>query len=144
MSGTFQPCGQQPARLLSQGDSPGKNAAEDCHALLQGIFPIHGLKPRFLSLLPWQTGSLPLVPPGKPIASLHNFFYSYDLFHKFTCELPEALPILLLARGGEAPADKAQVKYLSASQEQGSIQTHPRPSSTKPLLKGNGPESQNL
>ena len=31
-----------------------------CHALLPGIFPTHVLR-----LLRWQTGSLPLVPPGK-------------------------------------------------------------------------------
>ena len=29
------------------GDSPGKNAVLGCHALLQGIFPTHGLNPRF-------------------------------------------------------------------------------------------------
>ena len=28
------------------GDSPGKNTRVDCHALLQGIFPTQGLKPR--------------------------------------------------------------------------------------------------
>ena len=27
------------------GDSPGKNTAVGCHALLQGIFPIQGLNP---------------------------------------------------------------------------------------------------
>ena len=27
------------------GDSPGKNTGVGCHALHQGIFPIHGLKP---------------------------------------------------------------------------------------------------
>ena len=33
---------------------------------LQGIFPTQGLNPYLLRLLPWQEGSLPLVPPGKP------------------------------------------------------------------------------
>ena len=33
------------------------------HALLQGIFPTLGLNPHLLSLLNWQAGSLPLVPP---------------------------------------------------------------------------------
>ena len=37
-----------------------------CHALLQGIFPIQGLKPRLFHLLHWRAGSLPLEPPGKP------------------------------------------------------------------------------
>ena len=43
-------------------DPPGKNTGEGCHALLQGIFPIQ----RLLRLQHWQTGSLPLAPPGKP------------------------------------------------------------------------------
>ena len=29
------------------GDSPGKNPAVSCHALLQGIFPTHGSNPGF-------------------------------------------------------------------------------------------------
>ena len=33
-----------PARLLRPWDSPGKNTAVGCHALLQGIFPTQGLK----------------------------------------------------------------------------------------------------
>ena len=36
-----------------------------CHALLLGIFPTQGWILNLLCLLPWQTGSLPLVPPGK-------------------------------------------------------------------------------
>ena len=31
-----------------------------------GDFPDPGIKPHLLCLLHWQTGSLPLVPPGKP------------------------------------------------------------------------------
>ena len=38
-----------------------------CHSLLQGIFLTQGLNPRLLGLLHWQAGSLPLVPPGKPM-----------------------------------------------------------------------------
>ena len=37
-----------------------------CHALLQGIFPTQGPNPHLLYLLPWQAGSLPLVPLRKP------------------------------------------------------------------------------
>ena len=33
------------------GDSPGKNSAESCHALLQGIFPTQGSNLHLLSLL---------------------------------------------------------------------------------------------
>ena len=41
-----------------------------CHALLQGVFLTQGLNPRLFCLLHWQTGSLPLVPTGKPQAGL--------------------------------------------------------------------------
>ena len=50
-----------------RGNSPGKNTGVGCHALLQGIFLIQGLNPSLWCLLPWQAGSLPLAPPGKPI-----------------------------------------------------------------------------
>ena len=36
-----------------------------CLFLLQGIFLTQGLNPHLLCRLHWQTGSLPLVPPGK-------------------------------------------------------------------------------
>ena len=45
--------------------SPGKNTGVGCHALLRGIFPTRS-NLHLLCLLPWQTGSLLLVPPGKP------------------------------------------------------------------------------
>ena len=60
-------------RLLCPWDSPGKNTRVGCHALFQGIFLIKGLNPHFLCLLHWQTGSLPLVSPGKPFHSLYDF-----------------------------------------------------------------------
>ena len=43
-----------------------KNTEVGCHFLLQGIFPTQGSNLSLLCLLPWQVGSLPLVPPGKP------------------------------------------------------------------------------
>ena len=46
--------------------SPGKNTGVGCHFFLQGIFPTQGSNPRLLSLLYWESGSLPLAPPGKP------------------------------------------------------------------------------
>jgi len=46
-------------------DSPGKNTTVGSHFLLQGIFPTQGSNPHLLCLLHWQTGSLPLAPPGK-------------------------------------------------------------------------------
>ena len=47
-------------------NSPGKNTEVSCHDLLQGILPTQGSNLSLLSLLNWQVGSLPLVPPGKP------------------------------------------------------------------------------
>ena len=59
-------------RLLCSCDSPGKNTGISCHALHQGIFPTQGTNPRLLRLLHWQTGSLPLAPPGKsPFKRFH-------------------------------------------------------------------------
>ena len=58
--------GLQPSRHLCPWDSPGKNTAVGCHALLQGIFLTQGSNPRLLGLLHWQAGSLPPAPPGKP------------------------------------------------------------------------------
>ena len=55
-----------PARLLCPWDPPGKNTGVGCHALLQGNFPTQGLSLRLLRLLPWQAGSLLLVPLGMP------------------------------------------------------------------------------
>ena len=44
-----------------------KNTGVGCLALLQGIFPTQESNPGPLSLLHWQVGSLPLVPPEKPL-----------------------------------------------------------------------------
>ena len=60
-----------PTRLLDPWDSPGKNTAEGCYALLQEIFPTQGSNPYLLCLLHCQLGSLPLAPPGKP-PTVHN------------------------------------------------------------------------
>ena len=48
-------------------DFPGKTTGMGCHLYLQLIFPTQGLNPHLLCLLHWQAGSLPLVPPGKPL-----------------------------------------------------------------------------
>ena len=53
-------------------DSPGKNTAVGCYALLQGTFPTQGLNPCLLCLLHWQVGSLPTAPPGKPTTIVIN------------------------------------------------------------------------
>ena len=38
-----------------------------CRVPLQEIFSTQGSNPSLLCLLHWQAGSLPLVPPGKPV-----------------------------------------------------------------------------
>ena len=53
-------------------DSPSKNTGVGCQALLQGIFPMQGSNLHLLHLLCWQAGSLPLVPPGKPMAGPYH------------------------------------------------------------------------
>ena len=46
MSDSVQPHGLcSPTGSSVQGDSPGKNTAVGCHALLQGIFPTQGSNP---------------------------------------------------------------------------------------------------
>ena len=45
------------------GNSLGKNTRMGCHALLQGIFPYPGIKPRSLAL---QVDSLPSQSSAKP------------------------------------------------------------------------------
>ena len=67
MTDSLRPYGLWPARLLCPWASPGKITGVDCHVLLQGIFPTEGSNLCLLCLLPWQAGSLPLAPPGKPI-----------------------------------------------------------------------------
>ena len=47
-------------------DSPGKDTGVGGHALLQEIFQTRGLNLYLLYLMCWQTGSLPLVPTGRP------------------------------------------------------------------------------
>ena len=43
MSNSCNPMDCSPTRLLCPWDSPGKNTGVDCHFLLQGSFPTHGL-----------------------------------------------------------------------------------------------------
>ena len=64
----FQPCRTlyDPVDCSHPWDYPGKNTGVGCQALLQGIFPTQGSNLHLLSLLHWQEGSLPLMPPGKP------------------------------------------------------------------------------
>ena len=54
-----------------------KKTGVGCHALFQGIFQTPGSNPCLLCLLPWQAGSLPLAPPGKPAFSTFLYFLFY-------------------------------------------------------------------
>ena len=65
----WQSHAQQPTRLLCPWDSPGKNTAVGCHALLKRIFPTQGLNPY---LLHWQADCLPLSQQGIPM-----YIYTY-------------------------------------------------------------------
>ena len=67
MSNSLQPHGLKPTRLICPWDSPGKNTGVGCCVLILGAFLTQGSNPHLLGLLHWQTGSLPLVPLGKPI-----------------------------------------------------------------------------
>ena len=65
LSGSVQPCGLQPARLLCPWKSAGKNTGVGCHALLQGIFLTQGLNPSLLHcrqiLYHWATREAPYI-----------------------------------------------------------------------------------
>ena len=62
--------GYSPPGFISPWGSPVKYTRVRCHLLLQETFPTQRSNPRLLHLLPWQVGSLPLVPPGKPSTTL--------------------------------------------------------------------------
>ena len=64
ISNSLWPHGLQLARLLCPWDFSGKNTRVGCHFLFQKIFLTQELNPCLLRLLPWQVGSLPLVPPS--------------------------------------------------------------------------------
>ena len=58
----------------------------DCYALLQGIFLSQGSNPHLLCLLPWQSGSLPLAPPGKQNIRLNDSSW-FRTYCSFNCNL---------------------------------------------------------
>ena len=68
MSGSLQPYGLYPARLLCSWDSSGKEYWNWLlYFLLQRIFPTQGLNLSLLSLLHFRDSFLPLEPLRKPI-----------------------------------------------------------------------------
>ena len=64
MSNSLRPHGLQPATLLYTWDSPGKNTGKDPFSSKRSSQPRE--QTCISHLLPWQAGSLPLAPPGKP------------------------------------------------------------------------------
>ena len=72
VSGSVQPYGLEPARVLCLWDSPDKNTGVGCHFLLQGIFPNQGSNSHLLHLLHWQEDSSTAEPPGKPTSMLRT------------------------------------------------------------------------
>ena len=78
-------------------DSPGKNTAVGCHALLQGIFPTQGLNPHVLHLAA-LAGSLPVTAPGKSPSRTYMHFISESprSFPKHGCHIPSLVELLIL------------------------------------------------
>ena len=90
--------------FLCPWDSPGKNTGVGCYALLQGIFPTQGLNLHLLCCLHLQAGSLPLVPPEKPIR-----YYRYP--SKVTC-LPSLLVYLSFLAAGNMACESTYLYYI--------------------------------
>ena len=68
-------------------DSPGKKTGVGCHFPLQGILQTQELNPCLLHLLHWQAGSLPPVPPGKPILEESSSRW-LSLIQRSNCQHP--------------------------------------------------------
>ena len=62
----------KPTGLLCPWDAPSKNPGLGCYALLQGVFLTQTLNSRFLHLLQWQAGSLPLAPSDYLVSDFKN------------------------------------------------------------------------
>ena len=82
-----------------------------CHVLLQGIFPTQGSNSHLLRLLHWQSGSLLLMPPGKPYIQHRK----YQL--KNLCILPAWLycPVFHLSRPRTLGRKASCLKQLTPS-----------------------------
>ena len=89
-------------------------------SLLQGIFPIQGSNPHLLSLLHWQAGSLPVVPPGKlhpsvlpdPF-SLGRIYTQASLMAQTVKNLPAKQETQVQSLGQEDPLEKGMATHFS-------------------------------
>ena len=70
----------QPARLLCLWNFPGKNTGVGQPFPAAGDLPNPEIKFSSLHLLHWQAGSLPRLPPGKPI---NTYTYTYVYTHTY-------------------------------------------------------------
>ena len=109
----FATHGRQPARLLCSWDSPGKNTGVGCRALRWGTFPDWGLNPSLLCLQHWQTGSLPLDPPGHG-ENLINICWMKSILPSHTSPHRKGMAILQnLEPSTLSPADGNSVPGMS-------------------------------
>ena len=72
-----------------------------------GILLTQRLKPHLLCLLHWQVGSLPLVPPRKPVYTYNGIFFSH--------KNKESLPFVI------TQTDRKSVMLSEASQTERQI-----------------------
>ena len=84
LSNSLRPMDCSPPGTSVHGDSPGRNTGVVCHALLQGIFPTHGLNPglphcrRLLYHLSHQGSSYSLLE-GCKLAQKGRMGYTLEL-----------------------------------------------------------------
>ena len=93
-----------------------------CHAFLQEIFPTQGSNRCLLSLLCWEAGSLPLVPPGKPALSVPFYKALSSSLHSILQTLP-SFPLSRSPRGHEKTVCHIQGYLMSSSDRYKSAHT---------------------
>ena len=68
-------CDPMDCTLLCPWNFPGKNTGAGCHFLHKRIFLTQGLNLCLWCLLNWQSDSLPLASPGKPVCLSTPIYY---------------------------------------------------------------------
>ena len=79
-----------PPGSSAHGIFQARNPGVVCPFLLQDIFPAQGSNPHLLHLLHWQADSLPLAPPGKPMALEKGLCWENWNRHSLPLLLPSA------------------------------------------------------